>query len=413
MEFLSRNEIKHILQQCGILSVSELKWSVENYSEKLIGLLGEHLSLKISFQKNGVTVEKQFFVKCIPRFNEEQARLLRNTDFFAKEYIMLSKLFKNFKEGDGARKFRPKLFYAKEELFVFEDVKLMGYTMPNLYINLEYDEILATVAAVAKFHAQSYIFEEHQSKKLKRPYKIWEDYSEYLNDSVNNMPWRDTGMKALIDFLKIFSEFKSKSNVMSKIEEKIPNLFKQASDLMKPSSKYRNVVVHRDIWTNNILLKTLENGQLHALIVDFQTVVYCAPMLDLSSLLYFNTSKEFRATYTERIIEFYYDILKQELQFENINILSIVDKQSILESYEESAVFGMTQAALIVPIMLLDEERKQVYNDPMYIATLNFVSRSQIFIDLAKEDNKYRERVLELFDEIAEKIVNSLNLKNS
>ena len=281
----------------------------------------------------------------------------------------------------------------------------MGYTMPYHLSTLKHDEILATVAAIARFHAQSYIFEEYQTKRLKRPYRIWENYSEYLSEPLKNMAWRNTGMRAVIDVLKIFSQYKSNSNVMGNIENKIPILFDTAFELMKPSAKYRNTVIHRDIWANNIFLKKLNDGHTHALIVDFQTVMYCSPLLDLSTLIYINTAKEYRVAYIDRIIDYYYNILKEELQLENINVCSVMDKESIIASYEESLVFGMTQAALILPIVLTDKKIKEMFADPETCERLFYVTRSEEFIDLARKNENYRRRVLGLFDEIVEKFV--------
>lgn len=106
MELFNENEIKLIIQQLGISTISNLKWNVEDYSEKLIGFLGEHLSLKISFELGGVRTEKKFFVKCIPHRDEQKANSLRETNFFQKEYVMLEKLFKNFKEGESKYKLK-------------------------------------------------------------------------------------------------------------------------------------------------------------------------------------------------------------------------------------------------------------------------------------------------------------------
>ena len=101
MELFHKKEIKYIIDQLGITSISNLHWTVEAYSESLIGFLGEHLSLKVNFESEGIKTEKTFFVKCIPHRDELKASSLRESNFFQKEYVMLEKLFKNFKEGES------------------------------------------------------------------------------------------------------------------------------------------------------------------------------------------------------------------------------------------------------------------------------------------------------------------------
>ncbi|CAH2096234.1 unnamed protein product [Euphydryas editha] len=404
MEFFNENDITLILNQCGISKFNHLNWTVKDYSDELVGYLGEHLSLTVYFETENDTRAMNFFIKCIPRFDEWKANYLREMMFFNKEYVMLSSLFKKFQDPDGNRKWRPKLLYIKKELFVFEDVTQIGYTMPNNLITLNYDDILATVTSLARFHAQSFIYEERKTKELKRPYRIWEDYKEYLCEPKKTQSWRDTGMKAVVDFLRVFSQFKLLPNFMNIIEEIIPKLFIAAEEQMKPHSKVRNVVIHRDIWSNNIFLKKQENGKIHALLIDYQTVLYSTPMLDLSSLLYFNTTMSFRNQNTKKIIEYYYNVLSKELALENIDIQYIMDKNDIMKTYEESLVFALTQASLIVPITAMtNEKRKEYFDNPETSFKINCISRSEEFIEVARENSEYKNRVIELLDEIVER----------
>lgn len=286
---------------------------------------------------------------------------------------------------------------------------VLGYKMPDQDF-LTYNETIAVIEAIARFHAQSYIYEEKKSKQLGRPYSIWEDFSEYLQESVLGADWRDTGKKAVIDYLKVFSKHKDMPNFERNVETIITKLYKDVWTLMKPSTKYRNVVVHRDIWNNNILLKTLADGTAHAMIVDYQTVLYCPGMLDLSSFMYFNTTKSFRYNYLENILEHYYDLLNRELKNEGIDISVVYcDKSVMLDSYEESLLFGLTQGALIVPIFAMGRENvEKLFCNPETSEAINTVSRSEEVIQIARENAKYENRVTELLDEMFEKYLPNL-----
>lgn len=101
MEFFNENDITSILNQCGIWKVNNLSWTVNDYSDKLVGYLGEHLSLTVYFETENNQRNMKFFIKCIPRFDEWKANYLRETMFFNKEYVMLSSLFKNFQDAVG------------------------------------------------------------------------------------------------------------------------------------------------------------------------------------------------------------------------------------------------------------------------------------------------------------------------
>lgn len=280
---------------------------------------------------------------------------------------------------------------------------VLGYKMTDQEF-LTYNEVIAVVKAIAKFHAQSYIYEEKKSKQLNRPYKIWEDYSEYLQESTLGADWRDTGKKAVIDYLKVFSKNKELPNFERNVETIITKLYEDVWTVMKPSFKYRNVVVHRDIWSNNVLLKTLADGTVHAMIVDYQTVLYCPGMFDISSFMYYNTPKNFRYHYMGNILEHYYDFLSRELKNEGLDISVVYsDKSVMLDSYKESLLFALTQSALIVPISAMGKEKvEELFCNPVTSATINTVSRSEEFIQVARENATYETRVTEIMDEMLE-----------
>ncbi|XP_026761882.2 uncharacterized protein LOC113520677 [Galleria mellonella] len=403
MDLLTNNEINIITIRCGYCKV--LDWFLEDFSNKIMGYLGDHLKLRIQVEKEGIKSELRLFVKCMPR-DPWKSNYIKELTFFKKEYAMLSQLFLNFENQPGLGKWRPSLIYIREDLFVFEDVTETGYIMPSNVKTLSFKQLTATVEALARFHAQSFIYEEIKSKKLNRPYRIWEDFSDYLQEPDKDGGWRIIGRNSIIDFLKVHSKYKNKPNLIQDLERILPLLFDKAVNLMKPSPIYRNVVVHRDIWSNNIFLRKIETTNYHALIVDFQTVLYASPMIDLSSLIYFNTTKDFRKNNTADLINVYYETLVTELRSVKLDINNIFDKAFLTKSYEESILFGITQAAIIVPIIAISsEKREKIFSNPESSRKFSVVSRSYDFLKSAEEDEHYRDRISELFDEIVERYI--------
>ncbi|XP_059048515.1 uncharacterized protein LOC131843785 [Achroia grisella] len=403
MNLLTNNEINLIAKICGYREVVD--WSIQDFSNKVMGYLGDHLKLSVQVKEEGIRSEVRLFIKCMPR-DPWKSEYLKELTFFKKEYVMLSQLFKKFENQSGLKKWRPNLIYIRDDLFVFEDVTETGYSMPSHVETLTYEQLTATVQALARFHAQSYIYEEKKSEELNRPFRIWEDYGDYLKEPQKGEEWRIAGRNAVIDFLKLHSKYKKELNFIKDLEEILPLVFNKANSLITPSSTYRNVVIHRDIWSNNIFLKKIGAVNYHALIVDYQTVLYTSPMVDLSTLLYLNTTKDFRNNYTTDFINVYYNTLAEELKSVEVDINNILGKPSLIDLYEESILFAVTQASIIVPIIaLFSETREKVFADPESSKRFSTDFRSDYFIEAAVESKNYRDRVSELFDEIVERYV--------
>ncbi|CAH0751430.1 unnamed protein product [Diatraea saccharalis] len=403
MDLLTKNEVENIIKQLGYRNV--ISWSVTEFSDMLIGYLGEHLTLLIDVLIDDVTTKKlKCFIKCMPRFDEWKSRYIKELTFFQKEYVMLNDLFKRFEQGTD--KWRPTCLLIKEDLFVFEDVTVLGYKMPDNRNTLALNEIRACVIKLAKFHSQSYIFEEKRSKEINRTYRIWDEYSEYLRVPERGTSWRNAGRNGVIDFLKAFSKHKHNEIFINNIESIVTKLYDDALALMQPSSKYRNTVIHRDLWTNNIFLKKECDGNIHAMFVDFQTVIYCSPMLDLSSLIYFNTDRDVRENNTDELVDLYYESLSKELSASSINVNEIIDRKTLKECYEESVVYGLTQATLMVPIVSMTATRRhEIFCQPDKLYRVNEVSRSKEFIETALKDDHYRYRVTDLCEEIVDRYI--------
>lgn len=124
MELLNETEINSIVKQFGLTKI--LKWRLEDFEDQMIGYLGDHLKLRIEAEKDGVKSELQLFVKCMPRFDKWKSEFLQESRFFYKEYVMLSRLFEDFHNGEGkmlTTNFSPFTLYLIQENHVQKTFK--------------------------------------------------------------------------------------------------------------------------------------------------------------------------------------------------------------------------------------------------------------------------------------------------
>jgi hypothetical protein len=75
-------------------------------------------------------------------------------------------------------------------------------------------------------------------------------------------------------------------------------------------------VAHLDMWTNNILYRKDEEGNLHNIkVIDFQNYIYSSPLRDLPYFLCTSTARDVFFTKIDELLDLYYetfiDILKK------------------------------------------------------------------------------------------------------
>lgn len=76
-----------------------------------------------------------------------------------------------------------------------------------------------------------------------------------------------------------------------------------------------NVILHGDAWSNNIMFKYDDNGEVvDAVLVDFQICSYGPPALDVTYCLYTSSHNEVNELDWDMLVQCYYDELVLTLQ---------------------------------------------------------------------------------------------------
>jgi Ser/Thr protein kinase RdoA (MazF antagonist) len=116
----------------------------------------------------------------------------------------------------------------------------------------------------------------------------------------------------------------------------------------EPSSKFRNIICHRDLWLNNILFKYDTSGKPEEVaLVDFQIYRYCPPALDLTMFMYVTTTREFREQHLLSLLLTYHRELCMALQAAGLDPEGPhgLGLPEVLASFEEYRFFGLLVAA--------------------------------------------------------------------
>lgn len=92
-----------------------------------------------------------------------------------------------------------------------------------------------------------------------------------------------------------------------------------------------NVILHCDLWSNNVMFKYDADGELEdAVIVDFQVCYYGPPALDITYTLYTSSHNDVSDTDWDMLIQYYYVELRKTLNNFNYSkkVPSLVECQA-------------------------------------------------------------------------------------
>lgn len=272
---------------------------------------------------------------------------------------------------------------------------------------LDLSHIIVTIKTIAQFHASvtnCFIKRNFDTRKLCESFQGFEYFLEEL--AFRDGPWLRAGVKLVAKFLKEFStKYKDEIN----LEENLMKLFIQGCDVLKKKHDTLNVVIHRDLWVNNILFKYENDTPVNAIIIDFQCSVYAPPAFDLMIFLYLNTSKTFRKIYENYIFDTYFSIFSQNISDSTKQRLIEMgyNRDYLQELGEEVRIFGLIIAMSIFPYILLDPyTARETFDDPDTFDKYQYEDRSGPVLAYARKCPYYHDKILEVCEEFYERYNN-------
>lgn len=289
---------------------------------------------------------------------------------------------------------------------VLPDVSIEGYASCELLETYDLPHVKLVVAAVARFHADYANFETKKSLNG-NPYCVLQEYGEVLGDpTYKDSPWLHAAAKLTKNFLIEFSE--KYNNTYAELEDVLSQLYIEACDSLTDYKDTLNVLIHKDLWTNNILFKYKDGEPTNAMIIDYQCIRYGPPAFDLMILLYLTTTRNFREEHEADILYHYYDIFSECIAEETKAKLKSFgyDKNDFLWWCERGRMFALFEAIGILPFVLMDSKNaEKVFDDPETFEKLTLEDRTEPVVAYAKKCEEYKQRNLEVSEEFMERYV--------
>lgn len=356
MTDLTMEHCQDIISKYVLQPTTCFEYETLPYSDQTIGFLGDHYKLivKCKNEKDEIS-QHEFFVKAMPSSSKKFKDYVKECGLFEKE----SSFYKHIvpKLQDKKENFAPKCLLATETFMVLEDLKIRGFNVCNDFF--QYDQWEPVLKALAKLHSASIIYEERQSSGNEK-YRLNDEYPSIFKETTFvfdiNHPrgrWLRNCTTAVVECLNLYPSCNQKIEVSNRI---LKFIFNKLPDYVTPSTKYRNVVTHADLWKNNVLFRLGDHCEhLEAMIVDYQLIRYAPPAFDVLTTIYLNSDRGFLECNFEALLNIYYGYFSTFLKMEGINPDSILSINEFIQSVEYYKLPSIIEATFFGTIVFLNK----------------------------------------------------------
>lgn len=193
------------------------------------------------------------------------------------------------------------------------------------------------------------------------------------------------------------------------IDEKLNEIF----EVVKPTHDFQSVLVHRDIWLNNLMFQYEKDSSTgedkldtpkSCILLDFQICRYLPPIVDFILTLYLTTRRSHRDEFFQDYLSFYYERLSDKMRGFGLDpdqVLSRSELDRSLLHYKIIAhVFvGVYLGLTNLPENVLDQLHQ---DDPELYHQYCNSNRDEFLLKYLREDEFYRETMTECVEETVE-----------
>ncbi|EAT41777.1 AAEL006600-PC [Aedes aegypti] len=449
-----------------------LSYHVKRLSEEPIGYLGDHYFLNVVLREKMVhySAEEEeyaeeeylsFFLKILPEQVPKLADYVREMGCFRKEIQLYTHLIPRLQDVTiGTKPFAPRAYLTKDEkLLVFENLKAEGYRMlENNKSLLDFAHLEVALKTVAKLHAASLVLEERTKQSIMKLYSGHLNENVYIDDDTyvrkTNL---DNAIKALCELIKRIDKYKN-SDKLDFILAKFPEVIRRIYDFARPSTEYRNVFNHGDLWNNNLMFKYDEpetsapnsdpgacSGEggaaghqqehqpqgadqsppscsIHAnvsrrtgqpiptagILLDYQLSRYAPPALDVFTVITLGSESEFRAKHQSTFLDAYYEALRAELAQNQLDIGQIIPRSDFDASCDYYELAGLVESCLFNMTILVPMEIAKPLMDgsaPFDDFIRDERTKVRLIVESFEIDATFRHRFTDILSEIIDKYV--------
>ncbi|XP_055551103.1 uncharacterized protein LOC129733330 [Wyeomyia smithii] len=404
------------LEQGKLLTAEDDTIQILNYRLEKVpgqpGFLGEYAHLIVTVKVNGKSKELNYFVKCLPYTDPKQREIIQEIGVFKKEADSYRELFSAFSQDPSrVSKWHPSCWLARDDILVMEDLHSSGYRPMPWRKDFGKAHLLTIFDALAQMHACSLDLEFNQMAGKRLDAKFGSMLTE--NTFMKESTWFTVGLKGIFKVALEGSRYARTAAYKTRMASEMLNKMERIFELSKPTDRFQSVIVHRDLWFNNMMFK-FDNDPLtgtidydkpkSCILIDFQIARYLPPAIDFLCTIYLLTRRCHRDEHYDFYMEYYYRRLSEKLQLLNLDIKVLLPWKQYVESLEHYRLVGLLWSGVLLAFVNLPEG----FLGDLHVTDVDayhefcLVSRDATIMEFFQKDCNYRERLLDSVDETIE-----------
>ncbi|KAK7866698.1 hypothetical protein R5R35_003239 [Gryllus longicercus] len=317
--------VPQIVKKCDLHGGTILKTELRALETQKDNWASDMYEIDLLVNKKGENKNLSFLLKLTSESEVVLSRWQSDKQFFNEIhfYSIVIPLFSSYTTIQQIKSKLENLFpkcydtyYNKDEntqsfqdaVLVMENLKCRNFKLGNR-TSLDLDHFLIAFRSLGLFHAFSYFLKERDSEAFENVVvkPIRETNYSPQNEEIMNIIFK-VSENRVIDALA--AEGDPRVSRLREVAARKP--FDLMSGIAKPEEPLA-VLCHGDFLRNNVLFRYEDGKPVEMKFIDFQTIRYASPAIDLSLLLCMNSTHELREQHFHELLKVYHTSLRKTL----------------------------------------------------------------------------------------------------